>query len=342
MTAILNSGLSLRLLLLNLLDASRVAGLGGGRVLADNLLLLVLPELLVALPEALNPRWEEATLELVGPGVLDVLVGRHNPATGSLLDYPDNGVDEDVGADTADQAVGNRVGEGHQGDGNKGGDGIANIVPVDVASFLSHLGADDDERAASCPWWNRSKDRGEENSDEKAEAGHHGSDTSAATFRDTSTRFDVGSDWGSTEEGTNGDTHGIDAVGDGAVLEILSALIKEATEAGHRVQSTSGIQNINVKEGDESQTELASISGDVKIKNSEGVLDRAECDDLLEKVESIVAQRCVWEVGDSSAAWPGDDADKQDTSNNGTLDTVEHKQDSEETAAEDANPLCSC
>jgi len=69
------------------------------------------------------------------------------------------------------------------------------------------------------------------------------------------------------------------------------------------------------------------------------VLDGVEGNNLLEEVESVVAEGSVGEVGDRGRARPRNNRDKENTKDNGTLDAVEHEHDSENATTEDANPL---
>jgi hypothetical protein len=198
-----------------------------------------LPEVLLAAGEPLHPRWEKAARDLVGPVLLLLLVMRHNTTARSLLDDPDKGVDDDVGAYTGNQAVGDGVGKGHDGECEEGGDSVAHIAPVDVLGGCGHERTNNDQRTAGSPRRDRGEDWGEENGDEEGEASEDGCKTSLATFRDASTGLDESGDWSHTHKRTDRDTQGVDSVGDGRVLEILGALIDGAAEASHGVQSTS-------------------------------------------------------------------------------------------------------
>lgn len=146
------------------------------------LLIVRLPEVLLAVRSALDPRRQDTSRELVSPGVFEVFVGGLDAAAGDLLDQPDGGVDEDVRDDADDEAVGDAVGERHHGDGEEGGDGVAHVAPVDFGGGFGHHGADDDERAAGGPGRDRGEDGREEDGDEEAEAGHDGCETCCSAF----------------------------------------------------------------------------------------------------------------------------------------------------------------
>lgn len=165
----------------------------------------------LALGNTDHPAWDDAA-KVRGPGVLELLVLGHDATSGNLLDGPDEGVNEHVHADTSDKTVGNRVGEGHEGNAHEGGNGVAHVLPVDIRHSADHHRADQDKDAAGGPRGNRSKDGSEENGDEEAEASRHGCKTSLATLTDTGTGLDEGSDGGSTEKSTDGDTDGVDHV----------------------------------------------------------------------------------------------------------------------------------
>jgi hypothetical protein len=63
-----------------------------------------------------------------------------------------------------------------------------------------------------------------------------------------------------------------------------------------------------------------------------------ERNDFLEKVEVVVANRCVGEICDWRWPWPGDDRDEEDTCDNGAFDFVGQEDGGYESAAEDAHP----
>ena len=143
---------------------------------------------------ALHPRRKEAAGETPRPRLLLVLVRGNNATSRSLLDDKDKGVDEDIRADTGNESVCNRVGEGHNGDGEERGNGISHILPIDVLGRLCHKRSDNDKRASCGPRRNRCEYRGEEDGDEETESSEHSSETGLATLGDTSTRLDVRSD----------------------------------------------------------------------------------------------------------------------------------------------------
>lgn len=144
--------------------------------------LIRLPKVLFALGGADQPRRKQSALQTPGPRFLELFVLGHDLAAGRFLDDVDCGVDEYVGHDAGDEAVGDAVGEGHDGDGEKGRDGVAHVAPVDVCGGLGHEGTDDDESAAGSPGRDGRKDGGEEDGDEKAKTGHHGRDTGLSAF----------------------------------------------------------------------------------------------------------------------------------------------------------------
>lgn len=305
-------------------------GLGGKR--------LLLPEAKVALGHAAHPRRKEATGNLVGPTAALFIIGRQDTATGSLLNDPDAAIDDDERHDTSNKAIGNGVAKGHHGEGKESRDGVAEIPPVDFDDGRGHHGADNDENTASGPWGDGGKDGSEKDGDEEAEARHHGRETCLAAFGNTRTGFNKSSDGRNTKDGTDGDADGIGHVGEGGAFEILGDGVDEAGEASHGVEGTGAVENIDIEKGDEGKAKLATILADIPFLNVENVLDRVESDDLFEKVESIITDGGVREVGDGGRTGPGDDADEEDAHDDGALDAVEHEHDGEDAAAKDANP----
>ena len=173
----------------------------------DHLIVLV-PEIAFAACCAHDPWWQNASHELVRPGLLVHLSGWDDTTARGLLDDPDGGVDDGVGNDATDETVGNGVGERHDGEGDERGDGVARVAPVNCGSGLAHHGADDDEGAAGGPGRDGREDRGEEDGDEEAEARDYGGDTSFAAFGDAGTGFDEGGYGGQAKEGTDCDAEG--------------------------------------------------------------------------------------------------------------------------------------
>ncbi|KND92520.1 hypothetical protein TOPH_02772 [Tolypocladium ophioglossoides CBS 100239] len=299
---------------------------------------ILAPKVLFALEEADHPGREEATGDAPRPVLLLVDVGGNDATAAGKLDEPDHGVDEDIRADTTDEAVGDGEGKGHEGDGEEGRDGVAHVLPVDLSDGAGHHGADEDEDAAGGPGRDGGEDGSEEDGDEEADAGDHGGHARFAALGDASTGLDEGGDGGHAEDGADGDADGVDHVGDGGTLKVLGDGVDEAGEAGHAVQGTRAVEDVDIEEGDEGEAELAAVLGDVPLQDVEDVLDAVEADDVLEEVEGVVADGGVGEVGDGGAAGPGDGADEDDADDDGALDAVHGQEDGEDAATEDAHP----
>jgi hypothetical protein len=173
-----------------------------------NVILVLVPEILLAVRGTHNPWWEDAANKLVGPWLLEFLSRWDDAATGHLLEDPDDGVEDGVGDDTGDETVGDGVGEWHNGERDESRDGVTRVAPVDDGGSLAHHGSDDDQSTASSPWRDGGEDRCEEDGDEEADSGGDSGETGLATFGDTSTRLDESGDGGEAEEGADGDTEG--------------------------------------------------------------------------------------------------------------------------------------
>lgn len=296
------------------------------------------PKVLLALEHANQPGREEAARNAPCPGLLFVVVGRRDAATGDISQEPYGGVDDDVRHDTGNEAVGNRVCEGHDGDGEEGGDGIAHVLPVDVRNGRGHHGSDDDEDTASGPRRDGCEDGGKEDADEEADAGDDGCEASLATFGNASTGLDKGRDRRNAKESTDGDADGVDHVGYRGTLKILGDGVDEAGKASHTVQRTRAIKDVDIEESDEGKAKLAAVLGNVPFLHIERVLDAVEVDNLFKEVERVVANGRVGEIRDGRGSGPGDDADENDAENNGALDTVHHKKHGQDATAENTNP----
>lgn len=235
--------------MLRLLELQRV-GLAvdraAGRV--AELLVILSPEVSLAVCSAFDPRRQNSAGKLVRPRVLEVLVGGFEAAAGGLFDEPDGGVDEDVRDDASDEAVGDAVGEGHHGDGQESGDRVAHVVPVDLGGGFHHHGSDDDERAAGGPGRDGGENWREEDGDEEAEAGRDGCETCRAAFRDAGAGFDEGGNWGAAEERADCYAEGVDEVGDGGAFEVLGLFVDGTGEAGHGVHGAGAVEDVNIEE----------------------------------------------------------------------------------------------
>ena len=93
---------------------------------------------------------------------------------------------------------------------------------------------------------------------------------------------------------------------------------------------------IHVEESDQGQPNLAILV--IVVNGVECVFDGPESDDLGEEIEVGVAGGSIWEVCDSSGAWPADDTDEEDTTQNSTTDAVHHEGDCKKSTEEDTNP----
>jgi len=134
-----------------------------------------------------NPQGHETTLHLPRPRLSVLLIGGNDSSTARNLNQPDSGVDDHVADDTCNQAVRDAVCERHHSQCDEGGEGVAEIAPVDVLRGHGHHGPDNDERAARGPGWDGCKDRREENGDEEADSSRHSCETGLAAFGNSGT-----------------------------------------------------------------------------------------------------------------------------------------------------------
>ena len=141
-----------------------------------------------------------------------MVVGRDDAAARGLGDEPDGRVEHDVGAHAGNQAVSDGVAKGHDGDGDEGRDGVAQVGPVDLDDGADHHGADQDEHAARGPGRDGGEDGREEDGDEEAEPRRHGRQARLAALADARAGLDEGGHGGRAEEGADGDGDGVDHV----------------------------------------------------------------------------------------------------------------------------------
>lgn len=328
---------------------------------ANNLAVLVLlPEILLALGQPRQPRRQNATGDLVRPGLLHVLIRGNDATARDLFNNPDGRVQHNVRADAANQAVGNGVGKRHEGDGDEGGDAVAQVLPVDLGDVEGHHAAHQNQHAAGGPGRDGGEDGREEDGDEEADAGRHGCQARFASLADTRAGLDKGGDWGRAKEGADGDADGVDHVTvmrlvhmhdtqrvkmghaenlrNGRPFEILSDGVHDVGILRHGVQRTRAVQDINVEESDQGQTELTTVRPNVPLLHIQRPRDRMESHDLLEEVEIVITLGRVGEVCDISAPRPGDDGYQNDAVQDRALDAVHHQQRGQDAATENANP----
>mmetsp|Transcript_79724 Transcript_79724/g.129239 ORF Transcript_79724/g.129239 Transcript_79724/m.129239 type:complete len:200 (-) Transcript_79724:1217-1816(-) len=91
-------------------------------------------------------------------------------------------VDDDIRKEATDDAIGNRVREGHERDGDKCGNGLAVVAPFDIYQPTHHHRAHCDERRASCPGWHRRQQRRKKDGQQKVERHHNGGQTRPASL----------------------------------------------------------------------------------------------------------------------------------------------------------------
>lgn len=158
------------------------------------MLLVGMPEILLAARSTSEPRRENTAGNPVGPGILGLLVRRHDPASRRYFDDGDERVEDDVGDDTRDEAVGDTVSEGHDGEGDEGGYRVTGITPIDFGGSFAHHGPNQYQGAASGPGRDGCEDWGEEYRDEEADPGEDGGEACLTAFGNAGTRFDISSD----------------------------------------------------------------------------------------------------------------------------------------------------
>lgn len=103
-------------------------------------------------------------------------------------------------------------------------------------------------------------------------------------------------------------------------------------------QSTRGIENIDVKEGNQSEAELCPVLRNVPLLHRQGFGNLVEVDDLPEEIEGVVTDRRIGEIRKGRGAGPRDDADEGDAGDDGGFHAIHHEDDGQDTAGEDAHP----
>lgn len=114
--------------------------------------------------------------------------------------------------------------------------------------------------------------------------------------------------------------------------------VDEISKTSHTVEGAGAVEDIDVEEGDESETELTTILCHIPLLDVEDIFNAVKVDNLFEEVKGAVAERGVGKVGNGGGSWPGDDTDENDAGDDGAFDAVHHEDDGKDTAAKYANP----
>ena len=149
--------------------------------------------------------------------------------------------DEDEGNEAGADAVGDRVGERHQDEGEERRNGDAPVVPVDLADLGDHHETDDHQGRGDCLERHQVDQRGQEHRGDEQQAGHDGGQAGARALADAGAGFDVdlvgGRRGAAADDGAQG-VHQQDLVHvrDVAVLVNGAGLVGQAHHGAHGVE----------------------------------------------------------------------------------------------------------
>ena len=99
-------------------------------------------------------------------------------------------VQGNVGGDAPDQPIRDRVCQRHEDDGDKRGDGLLEVLPVDLHHGFHHHDPDDDECRPDRPGGNGSQQRSEEQGEEEVEGDSDRREPRAPALPDPRRRLD--------------------------------------------------------------------------------------------------------------------------------------------------------
>lgn len=175
-------------------------------------------------------------------------------------------------------------------------------------------GAHEDQSAAGGPRRNRREDGRKEYRHQKAQSRHHGCESSPTAFRDPGAALDEGRHRRASQQRSDRDARGINAIGHRRpwkipiVLSLLPlvtvpVLLHATTKPGHGVERRSAVDDVNIQESKERQGKAAPItSRKVPLLRVECVCDGVKRDNFPEEGESLVTFVCVREVGEGCVA----------------------------------------
>lgn len=104
----------------------------------------LVPEIALPPREPLEPAGQDPAAQMRRPVVGVVVVVGHDAAAAELQHDPRQAVEQRVANDAGDEPVGDRVREGHDGEGEESWDRVPHVPPVDVGCCARHHRSDQD------------------------------------------------------------------------------------------------------------------------------------------------------------------------------------------------------
>ena len=108
--------------------------------------------------------------------------GQNPHGDGDGLELAGHSVTEHIGDDTDEDAVADAIGQRHDDDGEKGGDGLAIVIPMDALHGGHHHHTHDDKGRRSSGFGDSQKQRTEEQCQGETQRGSEGCETSTTTL----------------------------------------------------------------------------------------------------------------------------------------------------------------
>lgn len=227
-------------------------------------------------------------------------------------------VEDDEGADPADESVGNGVSQWHEDHRDERRYALPHVVPVHVEHGLHHHHSDENQRRAHGPRGDRRQERGEEEGQEEVAGDGDGRHPRPTPFPHPGGGLDEGRHRGGAEERAHHDGGGVGHEGEVLALEIPLG-VDEAGEARHGVEGPRGVQEVHVEESHDGLPEEG-LPDPGEAQSPRRWLDLVHVHHLLEVVVGLVAAGVVGEGGDRRVAEPGDGGDEEDPVDHGPLD----------------------
>ena len=211
-------------------------------------------------------------------------------------------IEDDEGSDSSDQTVGYGVGQRHQNQRHKRRNCLFHIIPFDLQNSSHHQNSDENQRRPHGPRRDGSQQRREEDGQEEEPCYGQRRHSSTAAFADSGGGFDERRHWRGAEEGAEDDGGGVGHEGRVLALEV-AVLVDEAGEAGHGVEGSGGVEDVDVEEGDEGFPEMACVYV-LEAESAGGALNVVESDDFFEVIVGRIAGGGVGKCSDGGVAEP--------------------------------------
>ena len=156
-------------------------------------------------------------------------------------------MNQHVGDDTHEDAVGDAVGQGHHDDADEAGNAGDVVGEVHLAHLVHHHHADQNQSRSGSLGGNGEEEGGEEQSHSEAERSGDAGETRTAADVDAGSALDIGGHGGGAEHGAYGGADGISHEGL-AQTPHIALLVDHAGAVGNAQEGADGVEHVDEEE----------------------------------------------------------------------------------------------